>query len=177
MSEGRTRTPGETAARGEGATRGEGAARAETAARGEAARAATELAARKRARPSDDWRGRNRDSMLTYWARDTGVTRAIFRAAARAEAFTWLGLLVGMYFKHVAGTTEVGVQVFGPLHGAMFLVYGVVVLTTGSVFGWSARVRLLGLASAVPPLASLVFERWAQRAGLLDDPARGGPQG
>ncbi|MCK0112119.1 DUF3817 domain-containing protein [Ornithinimicrobium sp. F0845] len=137
---------------------------------GGTARAARQLAERKRARPTDDWRARNRDSALTYWARDAGVTRTIFRVAAITEAFTWLGLLVGMYFKHVAETTEVGVQVFGPLHGAMFIVYCVVVLTTRSVFGWSPKVTLLGLAAAVPPFATVVFERWALRTGLLDDP-------
>lgn len=133
---------------------------------------ARELAARKRARPTDDWRQRGRDSTLTYWARDPGVTRTVFRSAAIAEAFTWLGLLVGMFFKHVTETTEVGVQVFGPLHGAMFIVYCVVVLTTRSVFGWNARVTLVGLAAAVPPFATVLFERWVLRAGLLGRPAR-----
>ena len=37
-----------------------------------------------------------------------------FRLIAMAEAVSWVGLLVGMYFKYV-GTprTEVGVKVFG----------------------------------------------------------------
>ncbi|HET7305647.1 MAG TPA: hypothetical protein VFJ12_13975 [Segeticoccus sp.] len=34
---------------------------------------------------------------------------AAFRLAARAEAVSWTGLLVGMYLKHVSGTTEAGV--------------------------------------------------------------------
>lgn len=141
----------------------------EAATQDAASKAARSLAARKRTRPSDDWRARNRDSALTYWARDTRVTRGIFTVAARAEALTWLGLLIGMYFKHVAETTEVGVQVFGPLHGAMFLVYCVVAVAAKSVFGWSPKVLLLALVAAVPPFATLLFERWAARAGLLAD--------
>lgn len=134
--------------------------------------AVRQLAQDKRKRPSGDWRSRNRDSALTYWARDTGVTRSIFRAAALGEAFTWLGLLIGMFFKHVTETTEVGVQIFGPLHGTMFIVYCVVTLATKSVFGWNWKVLLLGLAAAIPPFTTVLFERWALRQGLLSDPER-----
>lgn len=133
--------------------------------------AARQIAQEKRRRPTGDWRSRNRDSALTYWARDTGVTRSIFRAAAVAEALTWLGLLIGMFFKHVTETTEVGVQVFGPLHGTMFIVYCVVTVATKSVFGWNWKVLLLGLAAAIPPFTTVLFERWALRQGLLSDPA------
>lgn len=136
---------------------------------GAGARAAERLDQRSRQRPADDWRSRDRASALTYWARDTKLTRTIFRTAAFAEAFTWLGLLVGMFFKHVTETTEIGVQVFGPLHGAMFIVFCVVTLAARSVFGWSWKVLLLGLLSAVPPFATVLFERWALRNGLLDD--------
>lgn len=112
---------------------------------------------------------RRRDSTLTYWARDTQVTRRVFRAAARAEAFTWLGLLVGMFLKHVTETTEVGVQVLGPIHGAMFLIYCVVTLAASSVLRWRPRVLLLAIAAAVPPFATWFFERWALRNGHLAD--------
>ena len=135
-----------------------------------APRGATEKAAQRSSQsPARDWRSRNRDSALTYWARDTRLTRTIFRTAAFAEAFTWLGLLIGMFFKHVTETTEIGVQIFGPLHGAMFVVFCVVMLTTKSVFGWNGKVLLLGLLSAVPPFATVLFERWTLGNGLLDD--------
>ena len=134
-------------------------------------RAAEALADAKRRRPTDDWRSRSRDSALTYWARDTAVTRRIFRSVALAEAISWAALLVGMYLKWVAGTTEVGVQVFGPIHGTIFLVYCGVALAAASVFRWSGKVTLLALACAVPPFATWLFERWALRRGLLTGPA------
>lgn len=118
-----------------------------------------------------DWRSRNRDSALTYWARDRGVTRTIFRTVAVAEALSWAALLVGMYAKWVAGTSELGVQLFGPVHGVMFLIYCVVTLATASVFGWHPKLTLLALAAAVPPCATWFFERWALRHGHLADRA------
>ncbi len=124
-----------------------------------------------RQRRRGDWRTRDRDSTLTYHARSTRMNRKVFQGVAFAEAFTWAGLLVGMYFKHIAETSEVGVQIFGPLHGGMFLIYLLVAGATKSVFRWSWGVLALALVAAVPPFATVVFERWALRRGLLADQA------
>ena len=129
--------------------------------------AAEKLAQSKRARPHDDWRSRGRDSALTYWARDTSVTRTVFRTVAIAEACSWAALLVGMYFKWIAQTSEVGVQIFGPIHGTIFIIYCLATLAAKSVFGWNWWVTLLGLAAAIPPFATWFFERWVLGKGLL----------
>jgi integral membrane protein len=93
----------------------------------------------------------------------------LFRRVAVAEAFTWAGLLSGMFLKYVTRTTEVGVQVFGMLHGVVFI--GYVLVTPGVAVDqqWSRRRTLLGLASAVPPFLTLWFERYAARHDLLAD--------
>jgi integral membrane protein len=104
---------------------------------------------------------------LTSAMRYHPVARKVFRAVAIAEAVSWACLLVGMYFKWVAETTEVGVQVFGPVHGTLFIVYVLVALATASVFSWRPRTTLLALVAAVPPFATYPFERWALRRGLL----------
>ena len=45
-----------------------------------------------------------------------------FRLIALAEAVSWAGLLVGMYFKYLGSPrTEIGVKVFGPIHGGIFI--------------------------------------------------------
>ncbi|MBN4927376.1 DUF3817 domain-containing protein [Hoyosella rhizosphaerae] len=90
-----------------------------------------------------------------------------FRFVAVVEAFTWAGLLVGMYFKHVAKTTEVGVQVFGALHGAAFMVFVLVTLLTARQLSWNWRVTGLALASSIPPLTTVPFEIWSARKGHL----------
>ena len=101
------------------------------------------------------------------------VTR-VFRAVAIAEACSWAGLLVGMFFKYVVVGNEIGVTVFGPVHGALFVAYGVVALVTARVLRWDLRTTVLALAVSVPPLATLWFERWTRRTGRLPQ-ASGSP--
>ena len=91
----------------------------------------------------------------------------LFAVVAFAEAFTWAGLLVGMLLKHMTNTTDVGVAVFGALHGAMFLIYLPVALVCAWRLRWPFWVALVALAAAVPPLTTLLFEVWASRRGLL----------
>ena len=45
-----------------------------------------------------------------------------FRLIALLEAVSWVGLLVGMYFKYLGSPlTEIGVKVFGMAHGLIFM--------------------------------------------------------
>lgn len=84
----------------------------------------------------------------------------IFRVTALAEAFSWAGLLVGMFLKYVTETTEAGVWLFGRLHGGLFVAYLVATLWAARTERWSIGRTLVGLAASVPPLTTLVFERW-----------------
>jgi integral membrane protein len=99
---------------------------------------------------------------------DPAHVRVLFRTVAFAEACSWLGLLVGMYFKYVPTEgNEIGVKIFGPVHGCIFLGYLVATLTARSTFGWSVRTTVLAAVSSIPPFASAVFEVLAERKGLL----------
>ena len=91
----------------------------------------------------------------------------LFFLVATLEALSWVGLLSGMYLKWVARTTERGVQVFGPIHGGVFVAYVVLTLAVSRVQRWSTGTTLLALACSVPPFATLVFEWWAARTGRL----------
>lgn len=102
--------------------------------------------------------------------RKTGLTpRRLFRALATAEAITWALLLSGMFLKYVTETTELGVRVFGMVHGVVFIAYCLVALLVAVDQRWSPGRLLLGLAAAVPPFATLPFEADADRRGLLGD--------
>ena len=90
-----------------------------------------------------------------------------FRIVAVAEALSWVGLLAGMYVKYVPETTELGVKVFGPIHGGIFVAYVVVALLTSRVLRWSPRTTVVALVCSVPPLATVWFERLATRNGRL----------
>ena len=57
-----------------------------------------------------------------------GTPAGRFRVVAIAEAISWAALLIGMFFKYVVVENEVGVQIFGPIHGAIFVLYVIVAL-------------------------------------------------
>jgi integral membrane protein len=90
-----------------------------------------------------------------------------FRVVAVAEAFSWVGLLIGMFIKYVPETTELGVKIFGPIHGGIFVAYVVIALLAARVLRWSAGTTLLALVASIPPLATIWFERRASRTGAL----------
>jgi integral membrane protein len=91
----------------------------------------------------------------------------LFRRVAVAEAVTWALLLLGMFLKYVTHTTELGVRVFGMLHGVVFVAYCVTTVLVAVDQRWSARRVLLGLAAAVPPFCTVWFDRYAESRGLL----------
>ena len=93
----------------------------------------------------------------------------VFRRAAIAEAVTWALLLFGMFLKHVTHTTELGVRVFGMLHGVVFIAFCLVTLLVAVDQKWPRGRLLLGLASSVPPFATIAFDAYAEHRGLLDD--------
>ncbi|KAA1422086.1 DUF3817 domain-containing protein [Nocardioides humilatus] len=95
--------------------------------------------------------------------------RNVFRFLAITEAITWLCLLAGMFVKYGVGTTELGVQIAGPIHGVAFISYCLATFVVGIDQGWSRGRLVLGLFSAVPPLMTVWFERRVERLGGLDD--------
>ena len=99
---------------------------------------------------------------------DPTLVARIFRIVAIAEALSWTGLLAGMFVKWVLGTSELGVQVFGPVHGALFVVYVLVTLWTAQLFRWDLWTTAVGLLASVPPLTTIWFERHVVRTGRLD---------
>jgi integral membrane protein len=104
---------------------------------------------------------------------DPRTVARVFRAVAIAEAVSWVLLLAGMFVKWVLKTSEVGVQLAGPVHGAVFLIYVVVTLLAWRVLRWRLGTALLALIASVPPLCTVWFERWARRTGRLpvEEPA------
>ena len=93
----------------------------------------------------------------------------LYRLVARAEAVTWALLLTGMFLKYVTETTELGVQVFGMVHGVVFIAYCLTTVLLWVDQRWTLGRLALGLLAAIPPFATIPFERSAERAGLLGD--------
>ncbi|WP_372016568.1 DUF3817 domain-containing protein [Pseudoxanthomonas sp. 10H] len=100
-------------------------------------------------------------------ARPLSSTGRLFSVAAFVEAFTWAGLLLGMLLKYGTGTTELGVWLFGRLHGAAFLFYVAASFYAGVRQRWPMWALLVALLAAVPPLLTVPVEAWFRRRGLL----------
>jgi integral membrane protein len=91
-----------------------------------------------------------------------------FRLVALLEAVSWIGLLVGMYFKYLASApTEIGVKVFGMAHGLIFIAFVVGALLAGFAFKWAIGTWLLALIASIVPLGSVIFLIWADRTGKM----------
>ena len=91
-----------------------------------------------------------------------------FTIIARFEAFTWAGLLIGMFLKYGTETTELGVWLFGRLHGFAFLLYFVTAIVAGLRLRWPWWATLLAALAAIPPLVTFPLEIWFRRRGLLE---------
>ncbi|UXA16702.1 DUF3817 domain-containing protein [Mycobacterium sp. SMC-4] len=100
---------------------------------------------------------------------DVRSAAAWFRLVAFAEAVSWVGLLVGMYFKYLGSPrTELGVKIFGPVHGAIFVAFLVAAAFAGLALRWQAGTWLLVLLAGIAPLGSVIFLIWADRTGRMD---------
>lgn len=97
--------------------------------------------------------------------------RTLYRTVAVVEALTWAGLLVGMAFKYLINGNQLGVRVFGSLHGAAFIAYVAMTFAAARAFRWSPKLVALGLGASIPPFTTLLFDRWVEGIGGFE-PAR-----
>lgn len=90
-----------------------------------------------------------------------------FRITALAEATSFLALLIATYIKY-AHDEPIGVEILGPLHGLLFILYVVLALSLARRADWSVRTTLMVLVGAVLPFGGYVVDRWLARrpAGL-----------
>src|SRR6478735_1637394 len=104
---------------------------------------------------------------------DLSTTAKRFRFVAILEAFTWLGLLIGMAFKYLpADGNEIGVKIFGPIHGGVFVLYLLISLWTARKLSWNLVTTFWALVASVPPFGTVVFEVWAARTGRMGELSR-----
>jgi integral membrane protein len=86
------------------------------------------------------------------------LTLPVFRRVAVVEATSFLLLLIASVIKRTADEA-LGVQVLGPIHGALFLGYLYVALQIRDAQGWDARTTALILLGAVVPFGGYVVDR------------------
>ncbi|WP_197375131.1 DUF3817 domain-containing protein [Mycolicibacterium baixiangningiae] len=90
------------------------------------------------------------------------------RLVGLLEAVSWVGLLLGMYFKYLGSPrTEVGVKVFGPVHGGVFVAFLVAAVVAGLALRWGIGTWLLALLASIVPLGTVIFLIWAERSDRM----------
>jgi len=79
-----------------------------------------------------------------------------------AEATSFIALLLASVIKRTGGG-ELGVQILGPIHGALFIVYVIVALNVRRELGWSGMTTFWVLVGAVVPFGGYVVDWWLLR--------------
>jgi integral membrane protein len=90
------------------------------------------------------------------------VSLKTFRWVALIEATTFLALLVATVIKHTDGGAT-GVQILGPIHGALFIAYVINVFAIRTDQRWSTKVTCWILLGAVLPFGGYVVDWWLTR--------------
>jgi integral membrane protein len=95
---------------------------------------------------------------------DGNRARGLARVVSVAEATSFLLLLVATGVKYGADAPG-GVRVLGPVHGALFIAYCVLVPYIAITHRWRPRRTLLALGASVLPVAPFFVERaWLRGA-------------
>ena len=90
------------------------------------------------------------------------------RQIALAEATTFIALLIASVVKRTGGE-EIGVQILGPIHGILFIVYVFAALSIRSELGWSGKTTFWVLVGAVVPFGGYVVDWWLAREGWREE--------
>ena len=95
-----------------------------------------------------------------------GLLKA-FRIVALAEATSFLALLVAAYLKR-QDQGEIGVQILGPIHGALFIAYLVLAVLLAQALRWRLPTTAIVLVGAVVPFGGYAVDWWlARRAATV----------
>jgi len=91
------------------------------------------------------------------------MTLRWFRAIAVAEGLSLVTLFgVAMPLKYALGRPE-AVAWVGWIHGVLFLVYVIALLSAGRVAGWRLPTLAAGFAASLVPFGPFAFHWWLDR--------------
>jgi integral membrane protein len=84
------------------------------------------------------------------------------RYIAFAEATSFILLLIATFVKRTGGE-EIGVQILGPIHGGLFLLYVAWALNIRLDMGWNGKTTFWVLVGAVVPFGGYVVDWYLLR--------------
>jgi integral membrane protein len=94
--------------------------------------------------------------------------RSFYRVLSIAEAVTWTLLIAGMLLKYVANAGSLPVLIGGSIHGFVFISYALTAALVGLNQRWKIGQIVLAVATAIVPYATIPFDRWLERKGMLE---------
>ena len=90
----------------------------------------------------------------------TPVAARALRVIAVIEALSWLALIVCTIVKYSTDPhKQLGVQIMGPVHGVLFVVYVLLTLEVRRRIRWNGRTTLIVLADSIIPFGGFVVSR------------------
>lgn len=89
-----------------------------------------------------------------------------FRLVAMAEATSWLVLIVATIVKYATTPhRQLGVQIVGPIHGALFIAYVLALFQVRRTVGWDARTMLVVALDSIIPFGGFIVARRPELQG------------
>lgn len=92
------------------------------------------------------------------------------RAVGMVEGVSYLVLLVCSVVKRLADM-PLGVQIFGPIHGALFLLLMVVIFQAWGNKALSFGLSVLAFVASLLPFGPFLIDRFLAKSALTDDSA------
>lgn len=92
---------------------------------------------------------------------------ALYRVMATAEMVTWTGLIIAMVARYGFGYEGLLFFVAGLSHGIIFLAYCISAVVVGMNQRWALGTIVVAVIVAIPPWATLPFDRWLHRRRKL----------
>jgi len=96
----------------------------------------------------------------------------LYGIVAVAETVTWTGLIAAMISRYGFGADVPWFFAAGISHGTVFLAYCTVAVLVGWNQRWSVGRVVVALLTAIPPYATIPFDRALVKRHLLDGPWR-----
>jgi integral membrane protein len=94
--------------------------------------------------------------------------KRLFNILAFAEAVTWSLLIAGLIARATIGIPAELFTLVGGTHGLVFLSYGVMAALVGVNNRWHIAKTVLAVGLAIVPFATVPFERFVSKRGLLE---------
>lgn len=102
----------------------------------------------------------------------TKTPASVYGVMAVAEMVTWTGLIIAMVARYGFSYSGELFFVAGLSHGVIFIAYCVTAVVVGVNQRWGPGVIVVSLLAAIPPWATLPFDRWLVRHDKLEGPWR-----